>query len=567
MLRWSTVLGGLSAFLLLFSAGASAHRLRGHRSHSLYVQAGAATGGNGSRQAPLDSLAAAESTSVPGETIYVLPAETALDGGILLQPGQRLVGLGPQVTVDPSGASAQITNSSAAENGGDAVVLADNTTVENIHVVGANAAGIVGQDVTEAHVIGNLITGFNQSQTIGAVGFLGLDFGQAGIDIRADGSTVSTADIRNNIVADAPGNGTMFRTADSADLTITMEHNSFHDLTRASSLPSGNFGFVEAIFFDSVGASTLNLDVDHLFVNNIGSDISNSDAIFSTLDGTSKQSVNFDHYTYRDTSGVGGSRASAGEYVTGEPTALPGSSFSLTIANSDIEGAPQEGLQIDDFGTGEHVSVTVKNTVYRDVGHTTVPDPSEQPHTVADCVEIGPRNPANGSTYQFNFTDDQFLDCGYNGIQIWDGPVTLTPIAAANVADMSLNLTRDVFAHAGYAGLFLNNVGTIDHFSLRAARTSFVDNGTDGIDLDDETVGATAASSIDLGGGSLNSPGGNRIVGNADAAIAANSNFDVIAKRDWWGSPSGPDPASLLVTQNADVQFTPFLTRDPWWGR
>ena len=564
MLRCSSVLGGLLAFLLFFSAEAGAHALRAPRLDSLYVQAGAATGGNGTRQHPLNSLAAVQSASVPGETIYVLPADTALDGGISLQPGQQLVGLGPQVTDGPSGPTAQITNSSSADQGGNAIVLADDTTVENIHVVGADAAGIVGQDVTQAHVIGNLITGFNQSQSIGAVGFLGLDFGQAGIDIRADGATVSEADIRNNIVADAPGNGTIFRTADSADLTITMEHNAFHDLTLASALPTGNYGFVEAIFFDSVGASTLNLNVDHLFVNNIGSGISNSDAIFSTLDGTSKQFVNFDHYTYRDTSGVGGSRASAGEYVTGEPTALPGSSFSLRIAHSDIEGAPQEGLQIDDFGTGEHVSVAVDHTVYRDVGHTTVPDPSEQPHTVSDCIEIGPRNPANGSTYQFSFSDDQFIDCGYNGLQIWDGPVTLTSIAAANVADMSLNLTRDVFSHAGYAGLLLNNVGTIDNFSLQAADTSFVDNGTDGIDLDDQAVGATAASSIDLGGGNLHSPGGNRITGNADAAIAANSNFDVIAKHDWWGSPSGPDPASLLLTQNATVQFTPFLRRDPW---
>ncbi len=442
-------------------------------------------------------------------------------------------------------------------------MLADGATVENVHITDAYAAGIVGLDITAGRIVDNLITGFNQSQTVGAVGFLGLEFGRAGIDIRADGTTTSDVDIRGNEVADATGNGTIFRTSDSAQLDITMRSNSFHDLGLASSLPSGNFGFVEAIFFDSVGSSTLDLNVDRMFVNNIGTGVSNSDAIFSTLDGTSAQNVVLRHYIYRDTSGVGGSRASAGEYVTGEPTAGPGSEFSLKIADSNIQQAPQEGLQIDDFGTGEHVSIDVTHTVYDNVGHTAVPDPSEQPHTVADCIEIGPRNPANGSTYQISLTDDRFIDCGYNGIQLWNGPVTLTSIAAANVGSLSLDLRNDVFAHEGYAGLFLNDVGSYGSFALRAANTTFADNGTDGITLDDATFGASGASTIDLGGGGLHSPGRNRIFDNADYDIAANSDFDVVAKHDWWGSPSGPNPAKISLQQSASFEGTPFLLHDP----
>jgi hypothetical protein len=153
---------------------------------------------------------------------------------------------------------------------------------------------------------------------------------------------------------------------------------------------------------------------------------------------------------------------------------------------------------------------------------------------VADCIEIGPRNPANGSAYKFSFTDDRFIDCGYNGIQLWNGPVTLTQTAAADVGSLSLDLRRDVFAHEGYAGVFLNDVGSYGSFALRAADTTFADNGTDGIELNDATFGASGVSTIDLGGGGLNSPGRNRIFGNADSDIAANSDFNVVAKHDWW---------------------------------
>jgi hypothetical protein len=547
---------------LIAAPAASAHRSH-HRAAAWYVQAGARAGGNGSARAPFNSLVAVQSASAPGDTIFVLPSSTPLGGGIALQTNQRLIGLGPDVTANRGRRTAAITNASATSHDGNGIVLADGTAVENVHVTDTYAAGIVGLDITRVSILDNLVTGFNESQTVGAVGFLGLQFGQAGIDVRADGTTTSHAEIRGNTVADATGNGTIFRTSDSAHLDITMRENSFHDLALASSLPTGNFGFVEAIFFDSVGSSTLDLNVDHMFVNNIGTGASNSDAIFSTLDGTSQQKVVLRHYIYRDTSGVGGSRASAGEYVTGEQTAGPGSKFSLTIADSNIQRAPQEGLQIDDFGTDEQVSVDVTHTVYDNLGHTTVPDPSEQPHTVADCIEIGPRNPANGSTYKISLTDDRFIDCGYNGIQLWNGPVTLTSTAAANVGSLSLDLRNDVFAHEGYAGLFLNDVGSYGRFALRAANTTFADNGTDAIDLQDATFGASGASTIDLGGGGLHSPGHNRIFGNADYDIAANSDFNVVAKHDWWGSPAGPNPAKISLQQSATFEGTPFLHRDP----
>src|SRR5438034_10787579 len=65
-----------------------------------YVSAAAQFGGDGSLQAPFNSLAAVQQASGPGDTIFVLPSpiqNAPLDGGIALKVGQRLIGAGPPV--------------------------------------------------------------------------------------------------------------------------------------------------------------------------------------------------------------------------------------------------------------------------------------------------------------------------------------------------------------------------------------------------------------------------------------------------------------------------------------
>jgi hypothetical protein len=556
--RW--MLAGLAVFCVLFSCASAATADVGGR--TWWVRAGAAPGGWGSRAHPFDSLAAVEAASLSGDRIVVLPAAVPLDGGIALKPDQQLVGAGPAVTDATQSTVPAITNSSAARYGGDAVVLADDTEVRNVRIVDAYTAGVVGRDVSRALLSGDVITGFNRSEGVGATGFLGLEFGNAGIDVRAAGDTRSDLTIRGTTVADADGNGSIFRTADTARLDVHLIADRFHDLRVASSLPADqNFGFVEAVFFDSAGASRFHLHADRLFVDTIGTGTaSNADAIFSTNDGSSRQLVDLRHYTFRDTSGTGGPRSSGGEYVTGIPTAV-GSQFALHITDSDIRDAQAEGVQLDDFGTSEQVSLDIRHTLIQHTGLSTTPDLSEHPFGTADCVEITPREPATGSTYRITLVDDHLLGCTGNGIQIWNGPATLTTGTVARLASMSLNLRHDVIAGNGRDGLFLNDIGSIDQFSLAAERTSVIDNAN-GVELRDTPLGTTTSSTIDLGGGSLGSPGLNRIFGN-HYDVVANDNFQIAARNDWWGSPSGPDPAGTLLQDQASLDSTPFLTADP----
>jgi len=160
-------------------------------SREWYVSASASLGGDGSIQAPFNTLAAVQQASGPGDTIFVVPSpiqNAPLDGGIALKPGQRLIGAGPPVVgaaapvpikgpglpIQSAGPLAvalatlpQITNTSTANNSGDAVTLANGTEVANLVISGTQRGGIYGLNVGGVNVHGNDISMANLSCTVG----------------------------------------------------------------------------------------------------------------------------------------------------------------------------------------------------------------------------------------------------------------------------------------------------------------------------------------------------------------------------------------------------------------
>ena len=85
------------------------------------------------------------------------PSGKPLDGGIQLKDGQRLIGRNP-VTKSVDGARPTITNTSGARYDGDAIRLANNNLVQNIHIDRASRASVFGVNTARAQVRGNLIT-------------------------------------------------------------------------------------------------------------------------------------------------------------------------------------------------------------------------------------------------------------------------------------------------------------------------------------------------------------------------------------------------------------------------
>src|SRR5688572_31324655 len=117
----------LCLILVLFTATAG-------EAATWYVKAGAPHPGDGSKNRPFTSLDQVEAASAPGDTIYVVQTQGVLDGGIQLKDGQKLIGLGPTVnTANGNSARAKLTNTTDARYDGDAVRLARNNVVENLH--------------------------------------------------------------------------------------------------------------------------------------------------------------------------------------------------------------------------------------------------------------------------------------------------------------------------------------------------------------------------------------------------------------------------------------------------
>jgi hypothetical protein len=172
-----------------------------------HVQSAVETGpprpGDGSAAAPFRSLAEAEAAAAPGDEIRVLlplPGAPALDGGIVLQAGQRLRG------AVAAGLRPGITNTDPGRRGGDAVTLADDCIVTGLVISAAAGHAVVGRNVQGAVVTDNRIRGGNladlTSVTTGATAGLGVPtFPKAVVAFLHDTSAMAETAARANTVS------------------------------------------------------------------------------------------------------------------------------------------------------------------------------------------------------------------------------------------------------------------------------------------------------------------------------------------------------------------------------
>lgn len=131
-----------------------------------YVQGGLTAPGNGSKSSPWNSLALAQANT-SWKTLVVLPSATALDGGILMRPGTRLIGAKNPVKGTLAANQPTITNSSAALNGGNGVVVeSGNVYVKNIYLKDTWASGINYNNAKCLEAKNVLITGHNQGEVV-----------------------------------------------------------------------------------------------------------------------------------------------------------------------------------------------------------------------------------------------------------------------------------------------------------------------------------------------------------------------------------------------------------------
>lgn len=125
-----------------------------------YVQGGSCEGGNGSKKHPFNNLNDAEAAE--WDVLIVLSSTTALDGGITLKNGQKLVGEENPTDIALSPTQPTITNTDSNNHGGNAVIVTGDATIENIYFKDTQASAIQYNDAKDLTVRNVLISGYGK---------------------------------------------------------------------------------------------------------------------------------------------------------------------------------------------------------------------------------------------------------------------------------------------------------------------------------------------------------------------------------------------------------------------
>jgi hypothetical protein len=556
--------------------GVSVAEAAPRHSQTWYVSANAPAGGDGSASAPFNSISQLVTVYGPGDTIMIEPAPvgTVLNGGLPLLPGQRLIGDGPPVVKSSaslipngppvmvsSGASSlpQITNTTTYLNG-DAVELASNTVVENLVIVGPARGGIYGQDALNVTISGNDISGVN---TTGAPGFVvqpffsssyidgggtylesGINAGWAAILLDTDSGSSSIA-VSNNYIHDgACGDGIDIRGMNTGDVTAQVTSNYITRLIQCSKV-----GTIEGIGTQVTGSSHMRATLVGNTEANTGSPGANMDSLFVDPAESGTLTETIDQNVYMN--GIGGASTNGFEYIVSNGNGTS----SVTISNSYFENNPGDMLQELNFA-GEAAKATlildnvtvVQTTIGRgNPAYAMPPGTLTGATNTGDCLDIV----SNGfnDTTTFQMIDSSFTACDNNGIEVLSNQATGNG-PAGNIHTIALDIRNSTSSGAQFYNLWVNVVSPLTNLSIKVQDTdlSLSKNGVAAA-FDLQPTGTTTNYAIDLGGGTLGSIGGNCIFGGAIYNLEA-TGYNVFAKHDWWGTPSGP-PAGTVHESKA----------------
>ena len=554
-----------------------------------YVSATATPAGNGTAFAPFNTLAKVQQISRPGDTIVVLPSPLSappLDGGIILQPGQRLIGGGPPVvkadaplipdgppTLTSAGLSSlpRITNTTTANNG-DVVRLADDTDVENLVVTSAVRGAIYGLDVVGAGVHGNDLSDFNTS---GVIGFIvqpfdletftagvgnelagGVKAGWAAVLI--DTANVSTTlSITNNYVHDgACGDGIDVRGMNIGDVGVEVNYNFITRLVQCSTV-----GAIQGISTQVTGTARLRATLVGNSQANNGSPGANMDRLFinPAESGTLVEAI--DHNV--DIVGIGGASTNGFEYIVSNGNGTS----QVTISNSYFQTNPGDMLELFNYGAGSTANLSLDNVTVEQTtitggvpSYATPPGTAAQTGNIGECLTLSPDG-ANDITI-FHMKNSSFTGCDNNGIAVTGNHATNNGVG--DLHTIVVDIDNSTINGSRFYNLWINDVTPLTNLKVRV-QDSDLSKSSSGVAVafDQQPTGATANAVIDLGGGALGSEGRNCIFGGAIFDLEA-ARYNVVAEHNWWGSANGPTAGKVVETApgfNIDA-FSP-LRRAP----
>jgi hypothetical protein len=535
--------------------------------HSLdatyYVSADATSIGEGSRAHPFRSLEDVERASRAGDTIIVLPSPFGvppLDGGIALKPGQRLIGAGPAVIGrPPESAAPRIANTRDSRLAGDAVRLADATTVDNLVIASARRAGVYGLDDADVRIENNDIAAANESCTPGLSihfptqstwtplqnGFAAImiDFDSVrtsvvvdgnfihdsscsdGIDVRAGGHADIFARIDGNVITRlkqgaAVGSllGIGLQTRDDAALTVSSSHNAQTYLGNLFPDPGAPRGDAAWPAGDRAGA-----DCEGVFTSQTGGTIV----------------WNIDRNTFAH--GIGGTSCNGAEFLVemGAPQ------LHVIVRDSIFEDNPGDMIEENNLGTDSLMDVMLDNVTVRHATHVQPlqrepPVPMLALDTLTSrsvCMSqfsVGPR-----AVTRFAMTRSHFSDCAGDGILAFHA--SLPGLGAGPGAGSAIQIDHSSIEHVGEFALHWINYSALDDLELKVQGSRLGGAvGFAAVSVDQAPGARLKESRIDLGGGVLGSLGLN-CFDNATAVAVSVPGGRPSYAWNWWGSPTGPE--------------------------
>lgn len=327
-----------------------------------YVKASAKSGGDGSKSKPFNSLEDAESASGEDDTIYIRQSNkhAILDGQIVLKPGQKLIGLGPDVREVPENAAgARMTYSGGGRlgNPADAVVqLSSDNEISNIHFKDFSDFAIVGFEVdfSGANIHDNLFTGGDIVEEPPFFFVISL--------LLETSSGNSEVIIKDNVIRDGVMlGGIEVNHREDSSGTYHFEGNHFETI-----------GF-RAHGFATYDTASLKAEILNSSSINIGaqgerSEEANSDSIAMQLRNSSRMELVVDGYVFDNPGQFGGFSNTGLELIFWGPGAGPeewwavGAEASLKISNSSFSNSVTEAIQLLNLGLNSTMNVEIRNT-------------------------------------------------------------------------------------------------------------------------------------------------------------------------------------------------------------
>lgn len=560
---------------------------------TIHVSASGSDQGDGSLAKPYATLQKVEQVSAPGDVIVVVPSALdipALDGGIALKPGQRLIGGGPPVLrhqdqAAVAGAAShlrlpRIRNTDPLRLEGDAVRLAPGSEVSNLVITESVRGGIYGLNAPGVRVHGNEVTGYNTQCRIGftvepfvaptRAPYVGLPLilpaGWAGIMVDADQGSGSLT-ITDNFVHDsACGNGIDVRITGTADYRAEISGNFVTALKQGPGGFTGELHLVHAITTQITDSARLVANSVNNVQTQIGGPGADCEGLFMNLSDKAHGVWTIDRNRFEH--GIGGFSCNGMEQVVSN-----GAPYGeMSLSNSRFIDNPGDMLQQDNLGSGSTLILRLDRVVVQGTTERSgSPESNPLPFNLGECILAG--STGNNNTTVLEVSNSDFSGCN-NGLTVLSG-VNLATVLLGGVTSATppselpgkdglirVDISNSRFRDNAFNNLVIGVIAGLRELSVKVENTDFSRAGDNAVAFKLVSPGKVDQARLDFGGGELGSRGGNCLM-QAAGHDALTEGFAVSLQRNWWGQAGGPDPARLSESAPGLLNVLSPLTAPP----